>query len=169
MNLSAMNLSAMNTIRFREATEDEDTAIAGHFFQLWRDNGIPETSIESNWLTITLQFIHQARATLDYKAFVAEVGGEIIGSTGCQRFAGLYPAVLSKHQRHYGYIWGVYVEQAHRQQGIATRLTEMATAHLSALSCNRAILHASPIGKPLYIEMGFQHSNEMFLDLNLLS
>jgi hypothetical protein len=48
------------------------------------------------------------------------------------------------------------------------RLTEEAIAYLKSLNCTRAILHASPVGKPLYTKMRFQTSNEMFLDLNPL-
>jgi GNAT superfamily N-acetyltransferase len=158
----------MDNIFLRETTEAEDGVIARHFFQLWQDNAVPETGIQENWLEITLEFILHARQTLDYKAFVAECNGAIVGSVGCQSFAGLYPAALARHTRYYGYIWGVYVEPAYRHQGVGTRLTEQAIAHLKSLNCTRAILHASPVGKPIYTKMGFQPSNEMFLDLNPL-
>ncbi|BAY10056.1 GNAT family N-acetyltransferase [Calothrix sp. NIES-2098] len=155
----------MDAIRFREANIDDDTTIARHFFQLWRDNGVPEASMQVNWLETTLAFIDLARQTLAYKAFIAEINSEIVGSVGCQLFAGLYPHVLAEQQRKYGYIWGVYVEEAYRQQGIAKRLTQMAIAHLQSLNCTSAILHASPSGKPLYSNLGFRESNEMRLDL----
>jgi ribosomal protein S18 acetylase RimI-like enzyme len=154
-----------SAIQFREATQQDDAAIARHFFQLWRDNRVPETRIQSNWLEITVQFIQQARQQLDYCAFLAESEGTIVGSAGCQRFAGLYPQVLTEQQRLYGYIWGVYVEPAYRQQGIAKALTQQTIAHLRSLHCTHAILHASPIGKPLYLGLGFIESNEMRLDL----
>jgi ribosomal protein S18 acetylase RimI-like enzyme len=155
----------MDAICFREANIDDDTTIARHFFQLWRDNDVPEASIQVNWLDTTLQFLDNARQTLAYTAFVAEINGEIVGSAGCQLFAGLYPHILAEQQRKYGYIWGVYVEPGYRQQGIAKRLTQMAIAHLQSLNCTRAILHASPSGKPLYNTLGFKKNNEMCLDL----
>jgi GNAT superfamily N-acetyltransferase len=155
----------MDNVLLRETTESEDEVIARHFFQLWQDNAVPDTGIQANWLEITLEFIRHARQTLNYKAFVAECNGDIIGSVGCQSFAGLYPAALATHYRYYGYLWGVYVEPAYRNQGVGTRLTEQAIAYLKSLNCTRAILHASPAGKPLYTKMGFQPSNEMSLDL----
>lgn len=155
----------MDVIRFREANVDDDATIARHFFQLWRDNGVPEASIQANWLETTRQFIAHARETLAYKAFTAEINGEIIASVGCQLFAGLYPHVLAEQQRKYGYIWGVYVEPGYRRQGIAKSLTQMAIAHLQALKCTSVLLHASPSGKPLYSNLGFQASNEMRLDI----
>jgi ribosomal protein S18 acetylase RimI-like enzyme len=155
----------MDAIWFRETNVNDDATIARHFFQLWLDNDVPQASIQANWLETTVQFIQNARQTLAYKAFVAEINGEIVGSAGCQLFAGLYPHVLTEQQRKYGYIWGVYVEAEYRQQGIAKRLTQMAIAHLESLNCNRVILHASPAGKPVYSSLGFKATNEMSLDI----
>jgi GNAT superfamily N-acetyltransferase len=132
---------------------------------LWRDNDVPTHSIQSDWLDITLQFIERARRELSYKAFVAEVDGRVVGSASCQLFAGLYPQALGDQYRKYGYIWGVYVEPAHRGQGLAKKLTLQAIDYLKSLGCTRVILHASPLGKPVYSSLGFSESNEMRLDL----
>lgn len=157
--------SIESTIDVREAEPQEDSLLAEHFYRLWRDNNIAAESIRPDWEDITLQFIQQARRELSYKAWVAEVEGAIVGSAGCQLFAGLYPLILADHERKYGYIWGVYVEPAYRGQGIANQLTQAAIAHLKTLHCTRAILHASPSGKPIYTRLGFCESNEMRLDL----
>jgi ribosomal protein S18 acetylase RimI-like enzyme len=154
------------TINFREATTAEDSLIAEHFYKLWRDNDVPTDCIQSEWREITLEFIDRARQELCYKAFVAEVDGVVVGSVGCQLFAGLYPQALAEHYRKYGYIWGVYVEPPHRGKGIAKQLTNIAIAHLKSLGCTKAILHASPSGKPVYSSLGFVSSNEMQLDLS---
>ena len=152
-------------INLREESPQEDSLIAKHFYQLWLDNEVSADSIQSNWLEITLQFIEHARLKLHYKAFVAELDGAVIGSASCQLFAGLYPHVLTEQYRKYGYIWGVYVEPPHRGQGLAKKLTAMARDHLKSLNCTRIILHASPLGKPVYSSLGFSQSNEMRLDL----
>lgn len=153
-------------ISIREASGAEDSLIAQHSYQLWRDNDVPSDSIESDWLEIILQFINQARQDLFYKAFVAEVGdGLLVGSASCQLFAGLYPQPLAEQYRKYGYIWGVYVEPPYRRQGIARQLTSVAIAYLKSLSCTQVILHASPFGKPVYSSLGFSESNQMQLDL----
>jgi len=152
-------------IKIREANKQEDSLIARHFYQLWRDNDVPTQYIQYNWLEITLQFIERARQELCYKAFVAEIDGEVVGSAGCQLFAGLYPQALAEEYRKYGYIWGVYVEPPFRGQGIAKKLTGMTVDYLKSLGCTQAILHASPSGKPVYSSLGFSQSNEMRLDL----
>lgn len=106
-------VEALPTIQFRVAHPGEDALIARHFYQLWRDNGVPEQEINPNWQEITLNFMTQARQASFYQAFVVEAEGQIVGSTGCQLFAGLYPLVLAESYRKYGYIWGVYVDSAY--------------------------------------------------------
>ena len=152
-------------IQVREAFPHEDSLIAEHFYQMWLDNKVPADSIEADWFKITLEFIKQARQELAYKAFVALVEERVVGSASCQIFTGLYPHILQETYRKYGYIWGVYVEPPYRGQGIAKKLTGMAVAHLKSLGCTRAMLHASPSGKPVYSSLGFSQTNEMWLDL----
>lgn len=159
-------------ITIRKTTLPEDLLIAQHFYQLWRDNDVPETAIDPNWLDITLKFITQARQELFYQAFVAEVDSVIVGSVGCQLFSGLYPNTFKAEYRKSGYIWGVYVEPAYRRRGIAKQLTQSALAqlneviaYLKAIGCTRVVLNASPSGKPVYSNLGFTESNAMELDL----
>ena len=153
-------------INYRQASIEEDFTIAKHFYQLWQDNQVAPENIISEWLDITLQFIHRAHQELSYQAFVAESEGKIIASTGCQLFAGLYPHILTNSHRQYGYIWGVYVELPQRNQGIAKQLMGMSIRYLKTIGCTKAILHASPSGKPVYSSLGFSHTNEMGLDLH---
>ncbi|MCG6134410.1 MAG: GNAT family N-acetyltransferase [Nostoc sp. LLA-1] len=152
-------------ITIRETTPPEDSLIAQHFYQMWRDNDVLDEVMSPNWLDITLEFITQARQELFYQAFVAEVNSVIVGSASCQLFSGLYPNVFTAEYRKLGYIWGVYVETAYRRQGIAKQLTQSAMSHLKAIGCTRVVLNASPSGKPVYSSLGFLESNAMQLDL----
>ncbi|MFB8789889.1 MAG: GNAT family N-acetyltransferase [Potamolinea sp.] len=153
-------------INIREASVQEDSLIAEHFYHLWRDNDVPCDSIRSDWLEITIEFINRARKDLHYKAFVAEISGIVVGSASCQLFTGLYPNVLEDHYRKYGYIWGVYVESLHRNQGIGKKLILAMVDYLKSIGCTRVLLHATPLGKPVYKHLGFSDSNEMRLDLS---
>jgi ribosomal protein S18 acetylase RimI-like enzyme len=147
-------------------TPNDDRQIAQHFYQMWLDNGIKPDEIQENWLEKTLIFINQARQNLEYQSFIAKVDSLIVGSVSCQLFSGLYPHILKETSRHYGYIWGVYVTPNYRHHGIGEKLTQQASHYLRSQGCTRVILHASPLGKPLYTRLGFQASNEMRLDLN---
>ena len=145
------------------ATSELNDIIAKHFYQLWLDNNVSADLICEDWMDITLKFIQQARQEAKFQAFVAQVEDEIVGSVSCQLFAGLYPSI--RRDRNYGYIWNVYVEKAYRRQGIATELTKKAIDYLKTLNCTKAVLHASPSGKPVYENIGFIAGNEMMLDL----
>lgn len=151
--------------QIRAATPAEDTLIANHFYQMWLDNQIAAAAISGDWLEVTLEFIDQACQTLSYQAFVAEVEGTVVGSAGCQRFAGLYPNVMKATERCDGYIWGVYVEPPFRGQGIATQLTQQTLVYLKAIGCTHAVLNASPSGQSVYSRLGFIDSNAMRLAL----
>ncbi|MGB3207374.1 MAG: GNAT family N-acetyltransferase [Crinalium sp.] len=152
-------------VQIREALPQEDWIIAEHFYRMWLDNNVLAESIEPNWQQITLEFIAQARHNLYYKAFVAEIEKQVIGSTSCQLFAGLYPDILKAEYRNYGYIWGVYIEPDYRKQGIGKSITKIAVDYLKSIGCTRAILNASPLGKTVYSGLGFSISNAMQLDL----
>jgi GNAT superfamily N-acetyltransferase len=152
-------------ITIREATQQEDSLIAKHFYLMWQDIGVPDDAINSNWLEITLQFIEQARQSFFYKAFVAEVDDGVVGSASCQLYTGLYPNVFIPEYRKYGYIWGIYVEPSYRRQGIAKQLTSATVNYFKAVGCTRAVLNASRLGKPVYESLGFSSSNAMQLDL----
>lgn len=98
-DLSKAIMLTQQRFHVRAATPAEDSLIAHHFYHMWLDNQIVEAAIAPDWLEATLQFIHQARQTLSYQAFVAEVEGQVIGSAGCQRFAGLYPNIMKAKER----------------------------------------------------------------------
>jgi len=150
----------------RESRPDEDRLIARHFHAMWRDNDVPAERICADWEGRALAYVARARLELRYRAFVAELEGVgVVGSAGCQLFAGLYPDILEPSQRLYGYVWGVYVEADHRRLGIARRLTQAATDYLASIGCSHALLHASPPGRPVYAGLGFEPTNEMRLRL----
>ena len=154
----------MTSFALRPATFHDDALIAENFRRMWADYDLDKL-LSSEWLAETLRFIARARAGLEYKAFVAEVGSEPVGSVACQVFGGLYPAVFQADKRKYGYIWGVYVLPEHRNRGIAKALTNACTDYLRTIGCTRVLLHASPLGEPVYKRLGFEPSNELVLEL----
>jgi GNAT superfamily N-acetyltransferase len=154
----------MHQITYRHGIPADDWAIAEHFYQLWLDNTVLPEAIRPDWQAEILAFITQARQSLAYQSFIAEVEGEIVGSVGCQIFAGLYPIPFQPHYRQDGYIWGVYVAPAYRKQGIGATLTQKSVDYLRAIGCTRAVLNASPFGKSAYERLGFQPHNAMVLD-----
>jgi ribosomal protein S18 acetylase RimI-like enzyme len=155
----------MSQIAYRQGTPIDDGTIADHFYKLWLDNQVAPQDIRANWYEEILSFLAQARETLAYRSFIAEVDNAIVGSVGCQEFAGLYPIPFQPDYRKDGYIWGVYVEPDFRQQGIGGALTQLSIDYLRKIGCTRAVLNASPSGRPIYERLGFQPHNAMLLDL----
>jgi GNAT superfamily N-acetyltransferase len=150
---------------YRKAIASDDESIAEHFYNIWLDNGLTPENLLPNAKIEVLSFIQNAREQHSYQAFVAEVDQTIVGSAGSQLFGGLYPMLFQPSYRKIGYIWGVYVEPDYRHQGIGRSLTQMNLDYLQTIGCTRAILHASPLGRPVYEQLGFQPNNEMLIEL----
>ena len=136
---------------------------------MWLDNHVTTEMLISDWRVEVIQFIQRSRRDLAYQAFVAVTDNRIVGSVGCQKFAGLYPNIFQPKHRCDGYIWGVYVEPAYRHQGIGKQLTTASLLYLKSVGCTHAVLNASPFGKSLYEQLGFIASNSMRLSLSELT
>lgn len=87
----------------------------------------------------------------------------IVGSVCVQRFAGLYPDLLKPSVRRYGYLWGVWVDAAHRSSGLGRALTERGVEALREGGSTHVLLHAAPMGLALYQSLGFTPTNELRL------
>jgi GNAT superfamily N-acetyltransferase len=77
------------------------------------------------------------------RAFVADVGGEIVG-TGT---ASVHGAV--------GWVGVIFVSPPWRGTGLGRRITEAVVEHLEAAGCRSIVLIASPLGRPIYERAGF--------------
>lgn len=152
-------------LKLRPASPEDDTLIAQNFKLMWQDYELDKI-LREDWLEDTLEFIQNARKHLQYAAFIAELAGKDVGSAACQLFSGPYPMGFQVDKRQYGYIWGVYVAPDYRGQGIAKALTQACVAYLKDIACTKVLLHASPMGKPVYEKLGFEPSNEMILDFS---
>ncbi|MGH1346520.1 MAG: GNAT family N-acetyltransferase [Nannocystales bacterium] len=148
----------------RAGNRGDDDFIAAAFRNMWLDIGVGAENLVADAEDRTVQFIENARANLDFRSFVAEVEGEPVGGAACQEFAGLYPNVLAAKHRRYGYIWGVYVEAAHRRRGLGEALASRCVAELKKAEYSHAVLHAAPMGEGVYKGLGFLPTTEMRLE-----
>ena len=155
------------THQIRVADPTELPTVAANFRQMWLDIGSAPDTIVPGWRQQTEQFLDDAISDREGRAFVAVEEGEILGSAACQLFDGLYPSIVRSDLRKFGYIWGVYVERSARRRGLANALTRAAVDYLRGLACTRVVLHASPQGRPVYLDLGFESSNELALELGV--
>jgi len=156
---------ATTTPAIREGADADVELLADAFRQMWLDNAVPADNIEPDYRERVQQFVVAGRELAALRFFVAEREGRCVGAACCQLFVGLYPAILRRDVRCYGYIWGVYVTPDQRQQGLGRALTETCVQALRAQGCSHAVLHAAPPGRGIYERLGFQGTNEMRLPL----
>lgn len=154
-----------NSITIRPAGPDDYDALADTFYKMWIDNSMTNDDFIPDWKDKTRAFMADAALNSQGRAFVADDDGIIAGAAQCLISRKLYPQALKPDVRLDGYIWGVYVEPTYRRSGLATRLTDACVDYLSDIGCTRAVLHASPTGKPVYKALGFKETNEMRREL----
>lgn len=152
-------------LQLRPGTPHDDVVIARLFRQMWLDNDVAADRIVDDAAERVTAFLDDGRRRHGLQTVLAVDGGDVVGGAVCQEFAGLYPNILKDEQRKYGYIWGVYVDENARKQGLGRRLTQHCVDTLTAMGCSHAILHAAPMGVNVYKAMGFVPNNEMRLVL----
>lgn len=149
----------------RTGSTDEDDILVQHYRAVRQSYGVAESNIEPDADRIVADFIKDGRRNFEMAAFLAEVNGEIVGSSACQLHRVPYPAVAVPAFRRYGYIWHVFVAPHARRQGVAGELVRSALGHLRSIGCTSAVLHTSEAGRSLYEKLGFETATEMRLDL----
>ncbi|MEZ4428537.1 MAG: GNAT family N-acetyltransferase, partial [Nannocystaceae bacterium] len=105
-------------------TLDRVAALADAMRSMWLDNGVSPGSIIPDYRDEVRRFVERGAREDGLVFFLAEDGDAVVGAACCQRFAGLYPAILTPDVRRYGYLWGVYVGPDYRRAGLGRRLTE---------------------------------------------
>ena len=64
-----------------------------------------------------------------------------------------------------GYLTNLFVEKGFRRQGIGRQIAQRLIDKARERNCYIIMLHASEMGRPLYLEMGFQEiANGMILN-----
>lgn len=153
----------MSDVIIREGGDDEAHVLAACFRQMWLDVGIAPDGIHEDWRERVERFVEHGRAHVGLRFFLAEEEDTVVGSACAQLFAGLYPDLLRPSVRKYGYLWGVWVAGSHRRRGLGRALTDRCVGALREDGCSHVLLHAAPMGRPLYEQLGFVPTNEMRL------
>jgi len=155
-----------NAATIRRAEDRDLEVVAGNFRRMWLEIGWPPETLRHDWREVVSDFVERARMAGPFAAFLAEMDSEVVGTAACQIYAGLYPEIRTPAAHLAGYVWGVYVEPAHRRRGVAAKLTRAAIDHLQAVGCTRVRLHASLQGEPVYRRLGFRETNERDLEVS---
>jgi GNAT superfamily N-acetyltransferase len=151
----------------RLATPADAPVLARHRAEMFRDMG---TLPRDQYAPFRAAAEHALAAWLESGEYVSWVvspldrPGEIVGGAGIQIRKLLprpIPGSPTIRVGHEAIVLNVFTERAWRRRGIARRLMEHAIAWSRAHGIARLVLHASPEGRPLYEQLGFEPTNEM--------
>jgi GNAT superfamily N-acetyltransferase len=151
------------TYDYRPVRADDLELICRHRRDMFTDAGRPATVLAAMdepfraWLAPRL-------ASGDYFGWVAEAGGETVGSLG-MLVIDWAPHPNHPTQDRRGYILNVNVEPEHRGRGVAAALMGLATDEGRRRGLDFLTLHATEKGRPLYARLGWTQGKEMVLAL----
>lgn len=151
----------------RLATPEDSFVLATQRVAMFRDMGRTTPQIEQPLLESCAGYLVKALTSGEYVGWVAQLTApphSVIGGAGVQ-FRPLLPRTDPSGQRlllgREGLILSVYVDPAHRRQGVARGLMDTLIRWAPGVGIVRLVLHASPAGRRLYESLGFLTSNEM--------
>jgi ribosomal protein S18 acetylase RimI-like enzyme len=100
-----------------------------------------------------------------FQGWIAESStGEILGSGGV--VIDQHPPGPNNFTGKIAYIMNLCTYPEHRQRGIGRRIMEEIITWIKQANIEQASLHATDIGKRLYLDLGFNDSNEMRMNVN---
>jgi len=143
----------------RAATNEDLETIICHRAAMFRDMGYPDAvlaAIEE----VSRPLVSQALANSSYHGVLAESNGSGIVGGG-----GVLVVPWPGTQPHRAWIQNVYVVPEFRRRGIAREIIRTLIDWCRAQGFHSVNLHASPDGRQLYGQLGFEATNEMRLGL----
>jgi GNAT superfamily N-acetyltransferase len=150
-------------LRLREATEADLGALVAQRDAMWIEmrrvapgEHDPSSAAYGRWLLTRMR-------NGQLKAFVMERAGHIVGG-GALWLQEVQPRPGHPENR-WGYLLSVYTRPEARRQGVAQRVVDACIGWAREKGCTRVCLHASAAGRPMYEDMGFEKTDEMWLDL----
>ena len=95
------------------------------------------------------------RRTVDsgFVAWIALEEGEIIGTSGVSFYE--YPPNKKAPTGKIAYISNMFTYPEHRGRGIATKLFSLAVEQARERGCEKVLLNATDMGRPIYEKYGF--------------
>lgn len=156
-------LTPMN-YNIRPATIADVPHIVRHREQMFRDMGIPALFDEMS--AAMESWLRHAVPSHTYRSWMAvSEHGEVVGGGGLIVIP-WPPGPISLDPRC-GFVFNVYVDPAHRKQGLARRIMDAMHGHCRAEGIERMVLNASTFGRPLYEDMGYIVTTEPMMRIRL--
>jgi GNAT superfamily N-acetyltransferase len=141
----------------RPATIADIPHLVSHRERMFRDMGI---AAEFDGMRAAFDlWLRQALPSKTYLGWVAVAGsGEVAG--GCGLIVIPWPPGPMTMDARCGFVFNVYTDPAHRQQGLARRMMDTLHEWCRAEGIERVVLNASTFGRSLYESMGYVVADE---------
>lgn len=143
-------------MRYRHAAPEDIATLAALRLQMLSESGQLAEGLSERIASNTRDFLRKGMASGECVCHVAEQAGEIVGMC-CLNFFSLPPNDWCPDGKS-AYLGNMYTLPPHRGCGVASRLLDMALEEARARGCERVLLHATDMGRPLYESKGFTSS-----------
>jgi GNAT superfamily N-acetyltransferase len=157
-------------VTIRPATPVDAAVIAGHRLSMFRDMGeVPTEALADRLLAESTAALTTWLRDQSYIGWLAvDEGGAVIAGAGVHIKPQL-PRISHDGARvvtaPIPLVVNVYTQPEWRGQGIARALMSVLLQWAAEQGTDRVVLHASDSGRPLYLSLGFEATNEMWLAL----
>ncbi len=164
--LTAKRVADMKTYTIRAATVSDAAVIAEHRVAMFRDMGeIPSEALAAQLLAESTAALGTWLRDRSYIGWLAVDGaGVVIAGAGVHLKPQL-PRISHDGARvvtaPMPLAVNVYTQHEWRGQGIARALMHVILKWAAEQGTDRLVLHASDAGRPLYLSLGFEATNEM--------
>lgn len=152
-------------ITYRVATVADVETLAHLRWQMETERHPEHQATEADYaayLAAARQDIHTEIERGAHIPFLAEADGEVVACAILIWWT-MLPSLTELHRKR-GYVSSVYCDPAWRRRGIARRLMEQLLARAQEMGMQRLILWASEMGRPLYLDLGFEPSRALELN-----
>lgn len=144
----------------REGTLADVETIVRHRREMFFDMGYQDPALLDELVKAFRPWLVEKMTRQEYRAwFAIEENGSIAAGAGLWLMS--WPPGWHTSEPWRGNILNVYTEHAHRRRGLARRLVSAARDWCGTQGIHIVILHSSDAGRPLYVDLGFQPTNEM--------
>jgi GNAT superfamily N-acetyltransferase len=148
------------------ATVDDAGIVARHRVGMSRDMGRVKNDVQAEQLLeVSIAVLASALGDGSYVGWLAsDNGGRVLGGVGVHlkpQLPRIAPDGKGVFTDRVPLVVNVYTEPDARRRGVARALMRALMDWAKAHGCDRVLLHASEMGRPLYASLGFEDSNEM--------
>jgi GNAT superfamily N-acetyltransferase len=151
-------------IILRMARVDDASIIVHHRRAMFADMGQADSASLDAMDAAFAPYVRRAIADGSYRGWLA-VTGEGRVAAGGGLILHEWPATPRNTDTQRAYILNMYTEPEYRKRGIARRIMNAILDFCRAEGLHSVALHASEFGRPLYVSIGFEPTNEMRLKL----